>query len=69
MHAKSLSCAVEDLPFLNADFIVLAAGLTTPGAALARLAQAPGRPREIIGYARSAEGIRGRAAGAGPREG
>ena len=35
--------------------------LTTPGAALERLAQAPGRPREIIGYARSAEGIRGRA--------
>ena len=40
--------------------------LTTPGAALERLAQAPGRPREIIGYARSAEGIRGRA---GPRVG
>ena len=30
MHAKSLSCAVENLPFLNADFIVLAAGPTSP---------------------------------------
>ena len=27
-HAKSLSCAIEDLPFLNADLIVLAAGPT-----------------------------------------
>ena len=27
-HAKSLPCAIEDLPFLNADFIVLAAGPT-----------------------------------------
>ena len=36
--------------------------LTTPGAALARLAQAPGRPREIIIYARSAGGIPDRGA-------
>ena len=34
---------------------------TTPGTALERLAQAPEWPREIIQYARSAEGIRGHA--------
>ena len=38
------------------------AALTTPGAALARLAQAPAWPREIIGYARGAEGIPDRGA-------
>ena len=29
-HAKSLSCAIEDLPFLIVDLIVLAAGPTSP---------------------------------------
>ena len=28
-HAKSLSCAIEDLPFLIVDLIVLAAGPTS----------------------------------------